>query len=199
VGLSNEFSRKVVIEPWPEGGIRVALAAEPQERLALARRFGLLELATLEARGRLERDAPSGEIRLRGELEAALAQECVVSLEPVTAHLRVPVERRYRRAAGTAAPPPQILTPDRDRDQDPDPDDDEEVELVYGRTIDLGAAIAEELALAIDPYPRAAAAATLGAAALVTEALAPYISFGEAERAEPPFAALRQLKDKRAR
>ena len=189
MGLSNEFSRKVVIEPWPEGGIAVALVAAPAERLALARRLGLLELTRLEACGRLERDPARGEIRLRAELEATLAQECVITLEPVTAQLREPVERRYRRVAGKAPPAaaPVLV---------PDPDDDEEIELVYGRTIDLGAAIAEELALAIDPYPRAAAA---GAADLVAEDLGPYISVGEAEPAAPPFAALRQLKDKRAR
>ena len=193
MGLSDEFSRKVVIEPWPEGGIAVALAAEPHERAALARRFGLLELAALEARGRLERDAASGELRLCGELAATLTQECVVTLEPVPAQLREPVERRWRRVAGKPpeAARAQVWTPGRD--------DDEEVEPLYGRTIDLGAAFAEELALALDPYPRAPDAPARGAAALVEGEPGPYISFGEAERTEPPFAALRQLKDKRAR
>ena len=198
MGLSDEFARKVVIEPWPEGGIAVALVARPDERAALARRFGLLELAALEARGRLERDAASGEIRLRGELEAALTQECVVTLEPVPARLCEPVERRWRRVAGKAreAPArPQVWTPG----QDPERDDDEEVEPVYGRMIDLGAAFAEELALALDPYPRAPDAPARGAEALAEGDLGPYISFGEGEPAEPPLAALRQLKDKRAR
>ena len=73
-------------------------------------------------------------------------------------------------------------------------DEESEVELVSGRTIDLGEAIAEELALALDPYPRAAAADDL-----VAEDLGPHISFGAAEPAETPFAALRQLTEKRAR
>ena len=194
MGQSDEFSRKVVIEPWPEGGVAVELRAEAHERQALARRFGLLELALLEARGRLERDAASGLIRLCGALEAALTQACVVTLEPVAAQLREPVERRYRRVAGR---PPEA--PERVQVWTPEQADDEEVEPVYGRTIDLGAAIAEELALALDPYPRAADAPARLAADLAAEDLGPYISFGEGEPAEPPFAALRQLTEKRAR
>ena len=182
----NEFSRKVVIEPWPDGGVAVRLVAEPAERRALARRFGLLELAALEASGRLERDPASGEIRFCGTLEAALEQACVVTLEPVPAQIRQPVERRYLRSAGEV-PSPQVWSLDDDPDE-------AEVELVSGRTIDLGEALAEELALALDPYPRAAEADALAA-----EDLGPYISFGGAEPAEQPFAVLRQLKDQRAR
>jgi uncharacterized metal-binding protein YceD (DUF177 family) len=193
VGLSEAFARKVVIEPWPDGGIAVTLSAGPEERAVLARRFGLLELAALEARLRLERLPASGEIRLHGVLEADLTQVCVVSLEPVPAQLREPVERRYRRAGGPApaATSPKVWTPDED--------EDEEVELVHGRTLDLGAALAEELALALDPYPRAPDAEALLAEALAADGLGPYISFGAATPAEPPLAALRQLKEKRAR
>jgi uncharacterized metal-binding protein YceD (DUF177 family) len=69
----------------------------------------------------------------------------VVTLEPVAAQIRQPVERRWRRVAGVA-PPPQEAPAWTVED-----DDEEEVELVYGRAIDLGEALAEELALALDP------------------------------------------------
>ncbi len=190
VGLSSEFSRKVVIEPWPDGGVALDVRAEPHERAALAHRFGLLELTALEATGRLERAPGSAELRFHGLLEAAVVQECVVSLEPVPAQIRHMVERRYLRAEGQAPQPsePGLATFDGDGD------DEDEVELVHGRTIDLGEALAEELALALDPYPRAPEAA-----ALVADDLGPYISFGAAEPAERPFASLRQLKEKRVR
>ena len=183
---ANEFSRPVVIEPWPEGGVDVALSADPAERRALARRFDLLELEALRATGRLERHAASGDIRFEGWLEAALVQACVLSLEPVPASLREPIERRWRRVDGLsrAAPAgPEIWRPD-----------DDEVELVTGRTLDLGEMVAEELALALDPYPRAA-----DALALVSERLGPNISLGEAEPPETPLAALAQLQQRRAR
>jgi uncharacterized metal-binding protein YceD (DUF177 family) len=188
VGPTNEFSRRVVIEPWPEGGIAVELCAEPDERRALARRFGLLALHALTARGRVERVAGSRELRFEGWLEATLEQECVVSLEPVPASLREPVERRYLPGQAQAAPAgPAVLVADDD--------DEDEVELVSGRTIDVGEAIAEELALALDPYPRAPAAEELIAADLGDG-----VSFGAvAEPAEQPFAVLHRLEDKHAR
>ncbi len=196
---TNEFARPVVIEPWPDGGIAVAIAADPAERRALARRFDLLELTSLSARGRLERCPPEGEIWFTGSLEAEVVQACVVSLEPVPATVRQPIERGWRRVAGpleagAAAAPPELWLVD-----------EREVEPVTGRTIDLGEMTAEELALALEPYPRAA-----GAEALVLARLGPNISFGAAEPPEArsaapaqlpetPLAALAQLKDRRAR
>ena len=186
----NEFSRPVVIEPWPEGGIDVELCAEPEERRALARRFDLPEVASLHASGRLERVEGSGEIRFRGRLEAEVVQTCVVSLEPVPATIVEPVERRYRRidaaAVGTAAggvgAPLELAWTDED-----------EAEPVAGRTIDLGEALAEEFALALDPYPRVP-----GAEALVAGYLGPHASFGSTGSPARPFATLEQLKEKRA-
>ena len=117
----------------------------------------------------------------------------MVSLEPVPARIRQAVERRYRRvdpAAGSGA----LAAGDRVVWVMGEDDEESEVELVSGRTIDLGEAIAEELALALDPYPRVAAADDL-----LAQDLGPQISFGPAEPAETPFAALRQLTEKRAR
>jgi uncharacterized metal-binding protein YceD (DUF177 family) len=188
----NEFARPVVIDPLPDAGIAVELCADAGERRALARRFGLLELDRLRATGWLERGDDSHELRFHGRLEAELAQACVVSLEPVPASIRQPVERRYRRIDPAAA---SALAAEDDTVWVIGEDDEEsEVELVSGRTIDLGEAIAEELALALDPYPRAPSADDL-----VAEDLGPHISFGAAEPAETPLAALRQLTEKRAR
>ncbi len=182
---ANEFSRPVVIEPWPDGGVEVALAADPAERRALAHRFDLLELEALRATGRLERHAPSGEIWFEGWLEAAVVQACVLSLEPVPSTLREPIARRWRQLEGGLAPAaagPEVWRLE-----------DDEVDLVTGRALDLGEAVAEELALALDPYPRAA-----DAWALVSERLGPNISFGAAEPPETPLAALAQLQPRRA-
>jgi uncharacterized metal-binding protein YceD (DUF177 family) len=192
VASKNEFPRPLVIEPWPDAGIAVEFAADPGERRALARRFGLLELRSLAIEGRLDRGDDSRELRFHGWLEAEVVQACVVTLEPVPATIRQPVERRYRRAepgagVGTARPPHHIWLLDEDEDED-------EVEIVTGRTIDLGEAMAEELALALDPYPR-----TADADDLVLQDLGPNISVGAEQPAENPFAALRQLGEKRAR
>ena len=178
--------------PWSCRPIRPSSAR-------LARRFDLLGITSLCATGRLERRAPGAEIWFEGRLEAEVVQACVVSLEPVPASIRQPIERGWRMLAGpiepgaAGAPPTLWLV------------DDDDVEPLAGRAIDLGEVMAEELALALDPYPRRA-----DAEALVSERLGPNISFGAAEPPEsplaalaqlpePPLAAPSQLKDRRAR
>lgn len=181
---TNEFSRVVTIEPWPEAGIAFEVEADPAELAALARRFDLLELTILRAAGRLDRSPDGREIWIRGRLEADGVQACVVSLEPVPATVREPVERRYRPVGEIPEQPEEAWI---------DPDE-EEVEPLAGNRIDLGEAMAEELGLCLDPYPRAPEAE-----ALVVDRLGPDVRLGPAEPAESPFAALRQLQEKRVR
>jgi hypothetical protein len=187
VSPTNEFSRVVTVEPWPEGGIAFKVEADPAELAALARRFDLLELTILRGTGRLDRSPDGREIWLRGRLEADGVQECVVSLEPVPAIVREPLERRYRPVDAF----PEQGAQDEHAWIDPD---EEEIEPLVGGRIDLGEAVAEQLGLCLDPYPRAP-----GAEALVVEHLGPDVRLGPAEPVESPFAALRQLQEKRVR
>ncbi|MGH6912629.1 MAG: YceD family protein [Geminicoccales bacterium] len=184
---TNEFSRVVTIEPWPEGGIGFEVQADPAELAALARRFELLELTMLRGAGRLDRSPDGREIWLEGWLQAEGVQECVVSLEPVPASIREPIERRFRPVGVIAEQAAQA----EDAWIDPD---EQEVEPVAGSRIDLGEVLAEHLGLRLDPYPRAREAD-----ALVLEHLGPDVALGPPEPPESPFAALRQLQEKRAR
>ena len=186
---TREFSRRQVVEPWPDAGIDVLVIADPTERQALARRFDLLEVTSLRGHGRLERSGGRAELVLRGWLEADVVQACVRSLEPVPAAIRQPIRRRYLPAVGddpTRAQGQPTAVVDLD-------DDDDEVEALTGRAIDLGEVFAEELGLALDPYPRAPGATTIEA-----ELLGPHVRVGEAE-SSTPFAALRRLQEKHAR
>jgi uncharacterized metal-binding protein YceD (DUF177 family) len=188
VSLTNEFSRRLLVEPWRDEGVTVDVSANAAERRSLAERFDLLEVRALRGHGRLERHG--GELVLRGWLEADVVQECVVSLEPVPARIRQPVERRYR-LGGTSDAARAHFEPHGTVVLD---DDAAEVEPVIGRKIDLGEAFAEELGLALEPYPRAP-----GASALESGALGPHVSVGSEDRPSEPFAALRQLQEKHAR
>ena len=190
MGPTNEFSRRVVIEPWPEGGIAVELLRRAGRAAALARRFGLLGLHALTARGRLERVAGSREIRFSGWLEAALEQECVVSLEPVPAQLRQPVERRYAAGARRMQAPagPAVLVADED--------DEDEVELVERPHDRSRRGVRRGAGAGARPLP--ARAGGRGAGRRGSRRAA--VSFGAvAEPAEQPFAVLRRLEEKHAR
>lgn len=182
---STEFARRIVIEPWPEGGITVELEASAEERRALARRFDLLELSSLTVAGILERSSDEAELCFRGQLVADVVQACVISLEPVAARISEPIERRYRRLPpGERMAAPELLV-------DPEAVD---VEPLREPSLDLGEVVAEEFGLALDPYPR-----VVDAYERLPD-LGPDVSLGDAEPVASPFAVLEELyNDKHAR
>lgn len=163
-----EFSRTL---PWvavgPEGR-RQKLEANEQERAALAQRFGIPAIHAFTAELEL-REEKSGGIRVRGRLRAEVVQSCVVTLEPVTQRLDEPVDLRF-------------LAPGADLSDDPDGPD--EIETEERGVMQLGEALAEQLSLALDPYPRAPGAALPE----IMEAAAPE----EAPARPNPFAVLKR-------
>lgn len=163
-----EFSRLVRLGPEPR---EVTLEATEAERQALAARFGILGIGALAASLRLQPE-PGGSVRARGRLSAEVEQACVVTLEPV-------------RQAVTAAIDLRILG-EGESPADEDPESPDEIES-QGGLVDLGEAVAEQLSLALDPYPRAEGAE-----------LPPFDPEEEPEpepAAKPnPFAALAKLR-----
>lgn len=167
-----EFSRPVAADSVSSHVQRREIAAEPAERNALAQRFGLLSLDTLGAVLELHRQA-GDVIHVSGHLSADVVQSCVVSLVPVPAHIETDFELGY---GGAAAEPDEGVIEPTGVDA-PEP-------LVEGQ-IDLGEAVAQQLAIALDPYPRAPGAG-LGPEGFTA---------GQAETGgKQPFAALASLK-----
>jgi uncharacterized metal-binding protein YceD (DUF177 family) len=153
------------------GGDRIDLTADAAARDEISERLGLIGLDRLEAHAVLERDG--GEVRATGRLRASLEQACVITGDPVAARIDEPFELLFR-------PEPKDVRPDEEIELSPD---DCDVLFHDGAAIDLGAAIADTLALSIDPYPRSAGAdAALKEAGILSEAEA------------GPFAALAKLK-----
>lgn len=139
--MSAEFSHRLALTHVPAAGQTLKLAAGPDERQALARRFGLLKLSALEATLRLALRT-DGAIQVAGELTADLEQACGITLTPVRQVVREAVDWRLL---------PEGMEPS---DGEDDPDD---IETEQGMA-DLGEALAQQLSLAIDPYPRASGA-----------------------------------------
>jgi uncharacterized metal-binding protein YceD (DUF177 family) len=141
-----EFSRPMAVERNAPAPRAFAIEANAAERAALARRFGLLSLDALRAEGTLESiDQGQGAV-LTARFSAILAQPCVVSLEPVPAIIEDSFVLQYAAAGGAAVEPKEIEI-DVEAPDPPEP-------LIDGQ-IDVGEAVAEHLALALDPYPRA--------------------------------------------
>jgi hypothetical protein len=136
--MAPEFSRLIPLARLPEAGRAEQLDASPAECGALARRFAIPAVDRLSA-SLLLRPEPGGAVTVTGTLSADVVQSCVVSLEPVPQHLEEAVSLR-------------LVPPGEEPSDDPDGPDEIPLE---GDAVDLGEAIAEQLALALDPYPRA--------------------------------------------
>ena len=172
---SVEFSRPVSLARAGAASQAREIVATPEERARLARRLGLVSLDRLSARLAWRRQS-TGVIRLEGELEAAVTQSCVVTLEPVAAEVTEGFVRHFVRAAPAAEP--EVVV---------DPEADDPPEPLGDGLVDLGEIVVQQLALARDPYPRAAGS-TLPAALAGEPAVA------EPADAEGPFRVLAGLK-----
>jgi uncharacterized metal-binding protein YceD (DUF177 family) len=168
--MSDEFAHRLPLNQIRDGE-RIDLSADERERRRLAERLGLRSLARFDAHATLER---KGEVvHARGRLKASLCQSCVVTDDPVDAHADEAFDIYFLPEPSSDSPDEEIELRESDCD----------VVFHDGSAIDLGEAVADSLALSLDPYPRSAGAeATLKEAGVLTEEEA------------GPFAALAKLK-----
>lgn len=165
-----ELSRTLGLGGIPPAGRQEKVVATAAECRALAARFAIPGIEALEATVTLT-PGPAGAIHARGVLKARVLQTCVVTLEPFAQDLEAPLDLIFRPMGDALSD---------------DPDGPDEIEY-EGHVIELGEALAEQLSLALDPYPRAPGAA-LPPVEEEPEAPAP---------ARPnPFAVLAQRKPK---
>lgn len=167
--MTPEFSHPLDVRR--ADGQQLTLSANVNERAALARRFGLVTLERLEAEVALTRH---GEVvSAQGRVAAAFVQPCAISGEPMTLTIDEPLALRFVPATAAHRP---------DEELEIDAEDCDEIDY-EGTSIDLGEAVAQSLALAIDPY------------ATGPEAEAARAAHGLlGEEAAGPFAALAALK-----
>jgi uncharacterized metal-binding protein YceD (DUF177 family) len=153
-----EFSRRIEIERLAAGETVFDIAASDAERAALARRFALLALDRLEAQVALVR-LPGGLLRLSAALSADVVQACVATLEPVASR----VDERFMLLYGDAQDETGEVMLSGEA---------ELVEPLSGEALDIGEAVAQQLSLALDPFPRAPGAAAVAAETGPSEAQA---------------------------
>lgn len=171
-----EFSRPVLADQVGGQEIVREIEADPAERAALAERLDLVALDSLSATVRLRR-LPDGLIRLSGRLAADVVQSCVVTLAPVPARCEEDFTVLFGEQPAEVSL--QAVEVDALATDEPEP-------IVDGR-IDLGEAVVQQLAVALEPYPRAPGA----------EVPAQYSgeeANGGQGDAVTPFAALERLR-----
>jgi uncharacterized metal-binding protein YceD (DUF177 family) len=168
---AGEFCRPIDLDRIGDVEAVYDLVATPEECAALAKRFGLISIERLEARIKLRRRRGKALLRLSGHFSADVTQSCVVTLGPVPGH----VEDDFTVLYGDVDQGAEVLI---------DPQEEADFEPLPAGALDMGETVAQEFALALDPYPRAAGAS---------------VPPGEAEEAvemppEHPFAVLAKLK-----
>jgi hypothetical protein len=137
--MTPELHRPLPADTVPLSGREVVVEATPEECAALAARMRIPAVKRLRVRFALT-PALAGSIAAAGRIEAEVVQTCVVTLEEFTARIGEDFEVLFVEA-GTES-------------DDIDPEAVDEIPFAAG-VLDLGEAAAEQLALALDPYPRA--------------------------------------------
>ena len=177
----SELERIIKLDRLPQG--EIAIAANPEERVNLAKRFEIEAVAALEAKITLEQDpeASAPAIAANGFLAARIEQQCAVSGDVFANRIDEAIELRFVPASAA-----------HNASEADEPNFDEEIELesdlldeipFEGSGFDLGEAIAQTLGLAIDPYATGPSAQAARDAGLVSS-----------EAASGAFAALAALK-----
>ncbi len=150
-----EFSRPIARARLGGQVIVEEISATPRERAALARRFGLLGIDLLRATAKIEpADGADGVrgarlLRLGGHLSAEVSQACVATLEPVASRVEADFTLLYSLEPGPApvgVAATEVVV---------DPEAEDPPEPLGPGGLDLGEAVAQQLALALNPYPRA--------------------------------------------
>lgn len=167
--LDPEFSR--VIDTRSLGNDPVRLVANEAERIALTKRFGIVTVKSLTAEVELE--PVKRAILAKGSLAAKIVQACAISGEDLPVTVFEQVSFRFVPERGPGRPNEEVELAAGDLD---------EIEFT-GTQFDLGEAVAQSLALAIDPFLE-------GPNADEFRRTSGYFGEGAAN----PFAALAKLK-----
>ena len=156
--MTVELSRLFAVDRMGEAA-RMTVEADASEREAVARRLGVQDVASLVCHFRLRR-WEGATVHAEGSLAARVTQVCVVSTDSFTTDVAEDFVVHF--------------VPEGTESDSIDLDEPDEIPYA-GAVIDLGEATTEQLALALDPFPKKPGAELPG----------------EAEDApEGPFAAL---------
>ena len=149
VDAHSPVSFRANVARLPQKGLPVVIEADAAQRAALAEEHGLISVESYRAELLVASWKRNG-VKISGRVEADITQACIVTLEPVEAHIDEPVEA--------------LLLPDDSKlgrqgfdgggEILLDAEGPDSPETFSGDTIDIGALAEQYFGLAIDPYPR---------------------------------------------
>jgi uncharacterized metal-binding protein YceD (DUF177 family) len=128
----------------PAAGLGVERNASVDERRRLAEELAIVSVDALVAKYRIT-PLSKGRLGVTGRVETRVTQECVVTLDPVTSSVSVPLDVIF--TPESHVPEPEIEGSLEDLES---PDE----ESIENGVVDMGRIIVEELVSGLDPYPR---------------------------------------------
>lgn len=167
--VTPEFPRPIDLRQI--GNAPIEIEADAAERARLAGRFGIAAIDSLTASVSLEPEKHV--VKASGELRARIVQTCAVSGDDFPVSISEPIALRFVPATAPHKPGEEIELEAEDLD-----------EIEYeGTSFDIGEAVAQTLALAIDPFAEGPNADAVRKAVGLAD-----------EAASGPFAALASLR-----
>ncbi|MEO0400011.1 MAG: YceD family protein [Pseudomonadota bacterium] len=124
------------------GPLRFSLNATPEQQADAASRLDVVAVTALAGEGVIKVKGAKGAVReaiIEGVASAALTRRCVASLEPMDEDVETPFKVRLVEAV-----------------DEEDSHSDDDVDLLDGDAVDVGDLLIQQVALAMQPYPRKA-------------------------------------------
>lgn len=168
------LSHPISVKDVSPGGVTVKISADESERKALAEVYDVAGVEALDAVLTVKPWRRDG-LSVAGTVTASISQPCVVTLVLVVQQVEEEIDLHFQ---------PSMRIRSQGKEISIDPVGDDPPEVFDGDSLDLGAIVAEHVALGIDLYPRAPGAHFDVA-----------VEEPEEDEEEPsPFAALERLK-----
>lgn len=159
VETQSPVSFRAHVSRLPQKGLPVVQQADDKQRQALAVDHGLLSVESYRTELLVTPWKRHG-VKVSGRVEADITQACIVTLEPVAAHideavegLFLPEDSKLGRLGFEGGGEIQL-----------DAEGPDSPETFSGETVDVGALAEQFFVLAIDPYPRKQGVSQIGRA-----------------------------------
>ncbi len=136
--IKSEMSQIVDIRTVPDTGKSFDLTATPAQLTAIAERLKLLGLQKLTAHVHVKGHT---KVKVTGRFEADVTYQCVVTLDAFDSHVSGTFETVFQKDI------PDAVELDLDMDA-------EDTEPLTGDQLDIGEYVIQQLALALDPFPK---------------------------------------------
>ena len=165
------------------------ISPEQENVSRLCNRLNLLSIEGIDAKIQIQRNDMNKVVHVHGIILADVTQACVVSGEPVQAHIEDSFDAWYaepNQAVSFTKARRERMSP-KEKEEQPVLEEEDDPEPIVGGKIDVGELVVQYLSLALNPYPRKEGV---------------HSDFGEPLEDAPdgtynnPFAALKEWKDR---